>query len=77
MEDVLVQPLVQVVHAVVEGEDDQLRGAGGCQVTWGGGSDASDDGEIDVSTGLHSLSFTVSGEGPYKGLLLPACPKRS
>ena len=36
VEDVLVQPLVQIVHTVVKGEDDQLRGAGGSQVTWGG-----------------------------------------
>ena len=43
VEDVLVQPLVQIVHAVVEGEDHQLRGAGGSQVTWGGVSHIVDD----------------------------------
>ena len=47
----MVQPLVQIVHAVVEGEDDQLRGAGGSQVTWGGVSHIIDDGyEIDFAS---------------------------
>ena len=48
VEDVLVQPLVQIVHAVVEGEDHQLRGAGGSQVTWGGVSHIDDCGGGDI-----------------------------
>ena len=32
MEDVLVQPLVEVIDTVVEGEHHQLRGLGGGQV---------------------------------------------
>ena len=32
MEDVLVQPLVEVIDAVVKGEHHQLRGLGGGQV---------------------------------------------
>ena len=44
VEDVLVQPLVQIVHAVVEGEAHKLRGARGSQVTWGGVSHIVDGG---------------------------------